>query len=112
MGVGRLAELGWRADELPAAGVRRIPRGISGSKRSRHPRLPQHVTGLDMLFPVIVVDGGVVGTWTRRIVKDELRLDGRLLLRLTRAQKRAVGEAAERYGAFLGMPIAVDLRLA
>ncbi|HEX5939763.1 MAG TPA: winged helix DNA-binding domain-containing protein, partial [Dehalococcoidia bacterium] len=78
---------------------------------ARHPRLPQHVTGLDMLFPVIVVDGGVVGTWTRRIVKDVLRLDGRLLVRLTRAQKRAVGEAAERYGAFVGMPKAVDLRL-
>ena len=56
----------------------------------------------------IVIDGCILGSWTRELKKN--RVDIRLapLTRLHREQLRCIDEAAERYGKFLGLPVKVD----
>jgi len=52
--------------------------------------------------PTIVVDGRIAGTWARSITKDAVVITLKLYAPLTRRAAAAVGEAAERYGRFLG----------
>lgn len=57
----------------------------------------------DALFAhVVVVDGQLVGGWKRTVAKDSVKIDLRLLARLTSREQRAVDSAARRYAAFLG----------
>jgi hypothetical protein len=58
-----------------------------------------------MLDPVVVIDGQVVATWKRSIIKEQVRIDLLPLARLTAREKKAVHAAAQRYGTFLGLPI-------
>ena len=51
---------------------------------------------------VVVVDGQLVGGWKRTIAKDSVRIDLRLLARLTPTEHRAVARAAQRYAEFMG----------
>lgn len=57
---------------------------------------------------MVVMDGQVVGSWKRTFTKNGVEVQLRPLTRVTPATKRAIGAAAERYGAFFEM--AVDLR--
>jgi hypothetical protein len=56
----------------------------------------------------IVIDGSIVGSWTREI--DKSRVDIRVvpLSRFDREQLRSIDEAAERYGSFLGLAAKVN----
>ncbi len=62
----------------------------------RHNPLFQHT---------IVIDGQIAGTWKRTFVRDRVTIKINLFARLTKAENRAVALAAQRYGAFLGMPV-------
>jgi len=50
----------------------------------------------------IVIGGAIVGSWRRSVRKDTVEVKLDLLRRLSEAEKRAVVEAANRYGEFLG----------
>jgi len=52
---------------------------------------------------VIVMDGRVVGTWRRTLGKGVVSVALNPFRKLTEADRAAVGEAAERLGAFLGL---------
>ena len=54
--------------------------------------------------PIIVVDGRIVGTWTRRVERDAVAIDLKPFARLTGQAARGVAAAAARYGRFLGLP--------
>ena len=56
---------------------------------------------------ILVVDGQIVGTWKRTIRKDAVAIEIDIFTRLTKAENRAVIEAARRYGKFLGLPVAL-----
>lgn len=58
--------------------------------------------GNGIFSPIVVVDGRVAGTWTRRLEKDEVVIKADLFRPLDEAGAHALTEAAERYGAFLG----------
>lgn len=58
-------------------------------------------SGNGMLYPTIVVDGKVVGTWKRALKKDALAISPSPFAKLKRAETRALAEAANRYGKFL-----------
>ena len=58
----------------------------------------------------IVVDGQVVGTWTRSVTTRMVAIEATLFTPLNDAARRALVEAAGRYGAFINLP--VQLRLA
>ncbi len=62
------------------------------------------------LTSIVLVDGQVVGTWKRTIDSRRVTVELNLLTRVTRAKRRAVDEATERYAQFLQLPAAVTSR--
>jgi hypothetical protein len=57
---------------------------------------------------ILVVDGRVAGTWRRTLKKSEVVIQTTTFAPLSKAQSRAVAEAADRYGAFLGLPVVLS----
>ena len=57
-----------------------------------------------ILGPTILVDGRIVGTWTRRLTGRDVAIALTPFARLTGDVARAVAAAAERYGRFLRRP--------
>lgn len=71
---------------------------------------PSHAENLgprgNVLFShTIVIDGRIVGTWTRTFTKDAVVIAALPFITLGDAEIRALSAAAERYGTFLGMPV-------
>ncbi|HRN67077.1 MAG TPA: winged helix DNA-binding domain-containing protein [Promineifilum sp.] len=56
----------------------------------------------------ILIDGRVVGTWTRKLKKNSVVITMNLLRSLTPAEKDALGAAAKRFGAYLGLSAALE----
>lgn len=65
------------------------------------------ITENGIFKPVVLIDGKVVGTWARTIGKDPVRIDLTPFGPLRKVERQAVVEAAERYGAFVGLPVSV-----
>lgn len=70
---------------------------------------PAHIitTRNGIFSPIIVVNGQVVGLWAREVKKSEVIVTPNLFVELNKTEMRAVVEAAERYGKFLGLPVTV-----
>jgi hypothetical protein len=62
-------------------------------------------SGNGIIYPMIVVDGQVVGTWKRALKKDALVITPSLFAKLNKAESRAFQAAASRYGEFLGASV-------
>jgi winged helix DNA-binding protein len=62
-------------------------------------------SGNGIFYPTIVVDGQVVGTWKRTLKKDTLAISPSPFEKLKRAETRAIAEAANHYGKFLGASV-------
>ncbi len=62
-------------------------------------------SGNGIIYPTIVVDGLVVGTWKRTLRKDTIVITPSPFAKLKRAETRAFAGAARRYGEFLGAPV-------
>ncbi len=56
----------------------------------------------------IVIDGRVVGLWKRVLKKDQVAISAELVASVDPAGRAAIARAADRYGAFLGLPAVVD----
>jgi Winged helix DNA-binding domain len=67
-------------------------------------------SGNGIFYPVIVLDGQVVGTWKRTFKKGSVVITLSPFAPLKKKERQAIAEEAERYGAFLGMPAVVNLR--
>lgn len=59
---------------------------------------------------IVVVDGGIVGTWTRTIGRDAVDVKVELFVDLDDKQRRAVENAAEDYGRYLARGGAAGVR--
>lgn len=57
-----------------------------------------------IFYPTIVLDGRVAGTWKRVFKKGSAVITLSPFAPLGKKERHAVAEAAERYGAFLGLP--------
>ena len=57
----------------------------------------------------LIVDGRLAGGWSRRIGGNSVTIDVAPYKKLTPAQSRALGNAAEQYGEFLGLPATVSV---
>lgn len=73
-----------------------------------------HIQKLDarenVLFNhTIVLDGQVIGTWKRTIKKDSVLLTPNLFTTLNETETRALAASANRYSAFLEMPLSIDI---
>jgi winged helix DNA-binding protein len=58
---------------------------------------------------IVVVNGMVVGRWTRTFARDAVSIRIQLFDKLKRAERRALESATERFGAFVGLPVALKL---
>jgi DNA glycosylase AlkZ-like len=68
------------------------------------------VPGANGMFkPIIVIDGRVVGTWQRTLRKNAVLIAPSPFRVLSKAEERAFVKAAEQYGTFLNLPVAVTL---
>jgi Winged helix DNA-binding domain len=56
---------------------------------------------------VLIVNGQNVGGWRRTIVGRTVVIEPKLLIRLSEAERRAVGVAARRFGRFLALPVEI-----
>jgi hypothetical protein len=57
-----------------------------------------------IFYPAIVLDGRVAGTWKRVFKKGAVVITMSPFAPLKKRERQAVARAAERYGAFLGLP--------
>ncbi|HXZ04241.1 MAG TPA: winged helix DNA-binding domain-containing protein [Ktedonobacteraceae bacterium] len=56
----------------------------------------------------IALDGRIVGTWKRTLTKGTVLLTPNLFISLTKAETHALTVSAERYSAFLNMPVHIN----
>jgi len=61
--------------------------------------------GNGMFKPIIVIDGQVVGTWQRTLRKTKVVVNFKPFISLRPVQMEAIATAAERYGAFVNLPV-------
>lgn len=66
------------------------------------------MTAGNALAYVILIDGQIVGSARRTLQKRAVTIETRLFLPLTEAQEQAVAVAAQRYGEFMGLPVALQ----
>jgi hypothetical protein len=66
------------------------------------------MSGNGIFYPVIVLDGHVAGTWKRVFRKGSVVITLSPFASLKKKERHAVAVAAERYGAFLGMPAVLE----
>ena len=53
----------------------------------------------------IIIDGQIVGGWRRTLKKNAVVVEINLITNLTKTEKRAGVDAANRYGVFLDLPV-------
>jgi hypothetical protein len=71
--------------------------------------LSRHASRIQaLLSPVVEVDGRIVGAWSRSLTKGNARLQVTPFTRWSPIVKDAVAHAAQRYGAFLRVPVALS----
>ena len=56
----------------------------------------------------IVVGGRIVGMWRRTLRRDAVVVETRFSAEPSAERRRAVAAAADRYGAFLGLPVVLS----
>lgn len=64
--------------------------------------------GNGIFRPPILIDGQIVGTWTRKLKKGKVVVSPNLFRSLADAEQAALIAAAERYGAFLALAAELD----
>ena len=64
--------------------------------------------GGGILKPVVIVDGQVVGTWNKAVQRNQVAVSVSPFTPISAAQQQRIETAAERYGAFLQMPVATS----
>jgi hypothetical protein len=77
----------------------------SAALNPKYAKLPNYGHGI--FNSTVIVDGQVVGTWKRTLKKDTLVIAPSPFTKLNRAETRAIAEAANRYGKFLGASVAL-----
>lgn len=64
-----------------------------------------------LLHRPIVIDGITTGGWTRRLTRREVAIDAALEGTPSARQRAALARAADRFGAFLGLPARLEIRV-
>ena len=73
------------------------------------PRFDRQLVSSNGVFrPMLVIDGQVVGMWKQELSKRSVTITIKLFKSLSREEQQAIVPAAERYGAFLGLPVILE----
>ena len=70
---------------------------------ARRSNLPENSPAL--IAHIIILDGQIVGGWRRTLKKNSVVVEINLITNWTKTEKRAVIDAANRYGKFLDLPV-------
>ena len=70
---------------------------------ARRSNLPENSPAL--IAHIIILDGQIVGGWRRTLKKNAVVVEINLITNWTKTEKRAVIDAANRYGKFLDLPV-------
>lgn len=106
----------WRAgvsptiDEVPAAllpGFDEYLLAYQDRGVALDPAHAQLIQRGGMFAPAIMIEGRVVGTWQRAVKKRSATITLQPFAPLSDSQLQAISDAAQRYGAFLGLPVEV-----
>ena len=89
---------------LPAFDEFTVAYRDSGAKLDRQYAGPATVS----LGPVITIDGVITGSWKRTLSKKSVSIEIKPFRALTEAEEQAIMAAANRYGAFLGLPVVLS----
>jgi hypothetical protein len=74
-----------------------------------NPQYDRQVVSSNGIFrPMLLIDGQILGIWQRELKKGTVRLKLNLFAPLSGVQEQALFEAANLYGAFLGLPVRVE----
>ncbi len=65
------------------------------------------ITGNGIFKPIVVVNGRIVGIWSRIEKKDAVLIEPQLFKDVSDAEKEGIAKAAERFGRFLGKEILI-----
>lgn len=60
-----------------------------------------------LIAHIIILNGQIVGGWRRTLNKDDVLVETSLITRLTKTELEAVGNAAEHFGRYLGLPVSL-----
>jgi len=63
-----------------------------------------------MFMPTIVIDGRIVGIWKRTIKAKQVVITLDPFVPLSKADLSLIDQAAERYGAYLGLPASLSMK--
>lgn len=66
------------------------------------------LSGNDTFYRPVVIDGRRAGTWRRKIARREAVIEIRPIVALGPTEERALTEATNRYGAYIGLPARWD----
>jgi len=72
-------------------------------EEARRSNLPENSPAL--IAHIIILDGQIVGGWRRTLKKNAVVVEINLITNLTKTEKRAGVDAANRYGKFLDLPV-------
>ena len=64
---------------------------------------------IDIFAHFMVIDGRLAGTWRRSVGRESIGLSVIPIAKLTRADKSILATAAERYSAFMKMPVSIAI---
>ena len=59
-------------------------------------------SGNGIFYPIIVVNGKVVGKWNREIKKDKVKIGTDLFIRLNKTQYNSIAKEANKFAKFIG----------
>ncbi len=68
-------------------------------------RLPK----MSLLGPAVMVNGRIIGNWTRRLERNRVVVAVRLRQKLSRAESLELKAAVSSYGRFIGLEVLLDL---
>lgn len=78
--------------------------GYADRSASLDPAEAAHATaGYGVFRAPIVIDGRIVGSWTRELARNRVAIHATPLRKFSREQLRAIEQAAQRYGEFLNL---------
>jgi Winged helix DNA-binding domain len=67
------------------------------------------VLDVALLSPTIMIDGQIVGNWKATNAKNSVTITLTTARSLKQPERLAIGRAADRYAAYLGVPVHVDI---
>ncbi|HEY9167192.1 MAG TPA: winged helix DNA-binding domain-containing protein [Candidatus Kryptonia bacterium] len=77
--------------------------GYKDRGASLNPTHARHLQRGGMFAPFILIDGHVVGTWSKKVKRDEVIVSPQLFSPPDKATVKSITEAAQRYSKFIGL---------